>query len=302
MGETDIETMGNVTLAKYDFDDETFNEVSEDALNFITHLLVKETDKRMTATESLQHQWLRRQQPPNKRAQLTTRTSQIEIPKVQLSADLSPVVHCEEEVSEKSDDHEFITDNDIDDSTLSSDSEFGLPPPPPLPKTAPPPIELLIESSLPIIISTPPPAHKSELPPPPPLPSMPPPPAIKPTTMLIGEPDDQLLARDETHRRLATDRVIKTQSHFEFSSLIQSSSYSCLIKLQSNGCFIALFLCFLIIGLCFPSSLTGESQQCPFACTNSVKLFCSFSVHFRIHRSLPGPVCLTDWMDTLLWP
>lgn len=226
MGETDIETMGNVTVAKYDFDDEAFNEISEDALNFITHLLVKETDKRMTATESLQHQWLRRQQqgemrPPNKRAQLSTRTSQMEIPKVQLSPDLSPVVHCDEEVSEKADDHEFITDNDLDDysSTLSSDSDFGLPPPPPLPKTAPPPLELLIESSLPIIFSTPPTAHqKSEKPlPPPPLPMVPPPPAIKSTTMLIGEPDDQLLAWDET-QRLATDRVIKTQSHFEFSS------------------------------------------------------------------------------------
>lgn len=73
MGETDIETMGNVTVAKYDFDDEAFNEISEDALNFITHLLVKETDKRMTATESLQHQWLRRQQqgemrPPSGRS------------------------------------------------------------------------------------------------------------------------------------------------------------------------------------------------------------------------------------------
>lgn len=42
MGETDIETMANVTIAKYDFDDEAFNDVSSEALDFITKLLVKD--------------------------------------------------------------------------------------------------------------------------------------------------------------------------------------------------------------------------------------------------------------------
>lgn len=41
MGETDVETMANVTIAKYDFDDEAFQEVSEEARDFITKLLVK---------------------------------------------------------------------------------------------------------------------------------------------------------------------------------------------------------------------------------------------------------------------
>lgn len=42
MGETDIETMANVTIAKYDFDDEAFAEVSEEAIDFISKLLVKD--------------------------------------------------------------------------------------------------------------------------------------------------------------------------------------------------------------------------------------------------------------------
>lgn len=43
MGSTDIETMANVTIGKYDFDDETFSTVSKEALDFISKLLVKET-------------------------------------------------------------------------------------------------------------------------------------------------------------------------------------------------------------------------------------------------------------------
>jgi len=42
MGETDIETMANVTIANYDFDDEAFNEISSEAKDFIQRLLVKD--------------------------------------------------------------------------------------------------------------------------------------------------------------------------------------------------------------------------------------------------------------------
>ena len=44
MGATDIETMANVTIAKYDFDDEVFNEISDDAKDFIKKLLVKDKE------------------------------------------------------------------------------------------------------------------------------------------------------------------------------------------------------------------------------------------------------------------
>ena len=42
MGETDIETMANVTIAKYDFEDEAFSDISEDAKDFIKSLLIKD--------------------------------------------------------------------------------------------------------------------------------------------------------------------------------------------------------------------------------------------------------------------
>lgn len=41
MGETDVETMANVTIAQYDFDDEAFDDISEEAKDFIQKLLVK---------------------------------------------------------------------------------------------------------------------------------------------------------------------------------------------------------------------------------------------------------------------
>lgn len=44
MGETDIETMANVTIAKYDFDDDVFNEISEDAKDFIKKLMIKDKE------------------------------------------------------------------------------------------------------------------------------------------------------------------------------------------------------------------------------------------------------------------
>jgi myosin-light-chain kinase len=41
-GETDIETMANVTIGKYDFQDDAFVPVSTDAMDFIERLLRKD--------------------------------------------------------------------------------------------------------------------------------------------------------------------------------------------------------------------------------------------------------------------
>ncbi|GAB0099886.1 death-associated protein kinase related [Sergentomyia squamirostris] len=59
MGDNDVETMTNVTLGKYDFNDATFDAVSADAKDFITKLLVSASGNRLTAQEALQHPWLR---------------------------------------------------------------------------------------------------------------------------------------------------------------------------------------------------------------------------------------------------
>ena len=44
MGDTDLETMANVTIAEYDYEDEAFNNISSEAKNFIDKLLVKEKE------------------------------------------------------------------------------------------------------------------------------------------------------------------------------------------------------------------------------------------------------------------
>ncbi|KAI5732776.1 hypothetical protein M8J76_004016 [Diaphorina citri] len=65
MGETDVQTMANVTIAQYDFDDECFNEISDDAKDFIRKLLLKDREARMTAAQCLQHPWLSRHPTPD---------------------------------------------------------------------------------------------------------------------------------------------------------------------------------------------------------------------------------------------
>ncbi|CAB3377596.1 Hypothetical predicted protein [Cloeon dipterum] len=64
MGETDIETMANVTIANYDFDDEAFNEITAEAKDFIERLLLKDQSARLTASECLTHPWLRKRAAP----------------------------------------------------------------------------------------------------------------------------------------------------------------------------------------------------------------------------------------------
>ena len=42
MGDNDCETYINVTKAEYDFEDDSFKEISEDAKDFIRKLLIKD--------------------------------------------------------------------------------------------------------------------------------------------------------------------------------------------------------------------------------------------------------------------
>ena len=44
MGDTDLETMANVTIAEYDYEDEAFNEISEQAKQFVDQLLIKKKE------------------------------------------------------------------------------------------------------------------------------------------------------------------------------------------------------------------------------------------------------------------
>jgi len=58
MGDSDVETFSNITGLSYDFDDEAFEHISEDAKDFIHKMLVKDQRKRLKALECLKHPWL----------------------------------------------------------------------------------------------------------------------------------------------------------------------------------------------------------------------------------------------------
>ncbi|XP_023289927.1 probable serine/threonine-protein kinase MARK-C isoform X2 [Orussus abietinus] len=65
MGDTDVETMANVTIAKYDFDHEAFTDISEDAKDFIRSLLIKDKEKRLSASRCREHRWLVQKKLPS---------------------------------------------------------------------------------------------------------------------------------------------------------------------------------------------------------------------------------------------
>ncbi|TPP62976.1 Myosin light chain kinase smooth muscle, partial [Fasciola gigantica] len=67
MGDSQSETLANILRVTYDFNYPEFAEISEDARNFIRRLLVKDPRKRMTATECLQHPWIKKKQQQLKR-------------------------------------------------------------------------------------------------------------------------------------------------------------------------------------------------------------------------------------------
>ncbi|XP_071104533.1 twitchin-like isoform X3 [Haliotis cracherodii] len=57
-GEDDLETLQNVKRCDWDFDEEAFSNVSQEAKAFIKALLVKQAPKRMNVHDALEHPWL----------------------------------------------------------------------------------------------------------------------------------------------------------------------------------------------------------------------------------------------------
>lgn len=58
-GETDQETFQNISLGEVDFPEELFEDVSTQAKDFVSKLLVQDPSARMTAKQCLRHDWLR---------------------------------------------------------------------------------------------------------------------------------------------------------------------------------------------------------------------------------------------------
>ncbi|XP_073712143.1 uncharacterized protein mylk4b isoform X1 [Misgurnus anguillicaudatus] len=58
LGEDDNETLNNILACQWSFEDAEFEDISEEAKDFITRLLVKSKSWRMSASQSLKHPWL----------------------------------------------------------------------------------------------------------------------------------------------------------------------------------------------------------------------------------------------------
>ncbi|CAL8254830.1 unnamed protein product [Merluccius merluccius] len=58
LGDDDNETLNSILACQWNFDEDEFLDVSEEAKDFITRLLVKSKSWRMSATASLKHPWL----------------------------------------------------------------------------------------------------------------------------------------------------------------------------------------------------------------------------------------------------
>uniref|UniRef100_A0A3Q4BXW8 Uncharacterized protein n=1 Tax=Mola mola TaxID=94237 RepID=A0A3Q4BXW8_MOLML len=57
-GDNDTETLALVTAAQWEFDEESFEEITDEAQSFISSLLNKDTRRRMTCEEALAHPWM----------------------------------------------------------------------------------------------------------------------------------------------------------------------------------------------------------------------------------------------------
>nr|XP_013003096.1 myosin light chain kinase family member 4 isoform X1 [Cavia porcellus] len=58
LGDNDAETLNNILACRWDLEDEEFQDISDEAREFISKLLIKEKSWRISASEALKHPWL----------------------------------------------------------------------------------------------------------------------------------------------------------------------------------------------------------------------------------------------------
>uniref|UniRef100_A0A8C8B2N9 Protein kinase domain-containing protein n=1 Tax=Otus sunia TaxID=257818 RepID=A0A8C8B2N9_9STRI len=67
-GDNDMETLINITAAQWDFEEEIFSEISQQAKDFISQLLQKDPRRRLSSVGALLHPWLQQPQPSSTKA------------------------------------------------------------------------------------------------------------------------------------------------------------------------------------------------------------------------------------------
>ncbi|XP_037954687.1 myosin light chain kinase family member 4-like, partial [Teleopsis dalmanni] len=124
MGETDIETMANVTIAKYDFEDESFSNVSPECLDFIAKLLVKDLSIRLTAAQCLEHTWLQRR--PKTSPKLSPKATNISATKLKAPTPSPILEQNDSEDDEEESEHENNVENLVEEcSDLMAESNIN---------------------------------------------------------------------------------------------------------------------------------------------------------------------------------
>ncbi|XP_053526539.1 myosin light chain kinase family member 4 isoform X2 [Artibeus jamaicensis] len=58
LGDNDAETLNNILACRWDLEEEEFQNISEEAKEFLSKLLIKEKSWRISASEALKHPWL----------------------------------------------------------------------------------------------------------------------------------------------------------------------------------------------------------------------------------------------------
>lgn len=61
MGRSQKELFRKIVVGKYEFDEDCWEGVSEDARDFVAKMLVTDPDKRITAQDALKHKWLKQE-------------------------------------------------------------------------------------------------------------------------------------------------------------------------------------------------------------------------------------------------
>ncbi|XP_032854628.2 myosin light chain kinase, smooth muscle-like isoform X2 [Tyto alba] len=67
-GDNDMETLSNITATRWDFEEEVFSEISQQAKDFISQLLQKNPRCRLSSAGALLHPWLQQPQPSSTKA------------------------------------------------------------------------------------------------------------------------------------------------------------------------------------------------------------------------------------------
>uniref|UniRef100_A0A3B4YQ77 non-specific serine/threonine protein kinase n=1 Tax=Seriola lalandi dorsalis TaxID=1841481 RepID=A0A3B4YQ77_SERLL len=103
LGDTKQETLGNISAMNYEFDEEFFSNTSELAKSFIKQLLEKDTRKRLTIQDALNHPWIKAEkkleQLKTKRLKEYTIQLHSSIPQNNTYANFERFAHVVEDIS-----------------------------------------------------------------------------------------------------------------------------------------------------------------------------------------------------------